>query len=109
MATVNVSLQSGLIQLTINTTANNVAIQNTDTDRAGLFNVFNAAVLNGQPAGSVIVWSYRQAPSSSSTIAIPTTDNNGAAIAWQVGNVTPKGGGTAVQTVVSPPWQLTMV
>jgi hypothetical protein len=108
MAKVNASLDSDLIDLTIDTAKNNVVIINQDT-RDALFNVFNAAVLNNQPVGSVIVWSVTQGAGTQSTITIPTTDNNGSAINWQVGSVTPKGGGTAVQTIVSPPWQLTMV
>jgi hypothetical protein len=107
MATVNASLDSGLVNLTIDTAKNTVTAQNTDT-RDALFNVFNDTTLNGQPAGSVIVWSYTQPAGTSATIAIPTMDNNGNPINWQVGNITNKTG-TKVQTVVNPPWQLTMV
>ena len=108
MATINASLDSDEVDLTINTAQNTVVVNNTDT-RDAVFNVFNAAVLNGQPVGSVIVWTYTQPAGTSATIPIPTVDNNGTAINWQVGQVTPKGGGAKVQTIVSPPWQLTMV
>jgi hypothetical protein len=108
MATVTASLESGLVQLVINTGTNQVTVTNNDPSRSALFNAFNASVLNGQPVGSVVVWSYTQPPSSSATIAIPTKDNNGNTINWVVGTVTTKGG-AQVQTVTSPPWQLTMV
>lgn len=107
MAKVNVSLDSDLVDLTIDTAKNNVVIINDDT-RDALFNVFNASVLNGQPAGSIIVWHYTQAAGTQGTIAIPTTDNNGTAISWQVGNVTNPKTGVSTQTITSPPWQLTM-
>jgi hypothetical protein len=110
MANINVSLESGIVSLSIDTAKNTVDISNADSNRSALFNVFNAAVLNGQPISSVLVWSYVQPAASSITgMAIPTRDNNGNTIAWQVGNVTPKGSTTPVQTIVNPPWQLTMV
>lgn len=108
MAKINVSLDSGLVDLTIDTAKNTVVITNQDT-RDAVFNVFNAAVLNGKPAGEIIVWNYMQAAGTTGTIAIPTTDNNGTAINWTVGNlINPKTGATT-QTIISPPWQLTMV
>jgi hypothetical protein len=106
MAKINVSLDSDLVDLTIDTPGKNtVAIINQDS-RDAIFNVFNAAALNGQTAGSVIVWSYTQPAGTSATIPIPTVDNNGISINWQVGQVTNKFGTTT--TITSPPWQLTM-
>lgn len=95
------SLENGLVVLQINTTQNQVAVTNNDPSRAAVFNVFDAAT------GKQIVWSYTQPPNSSATIAIPTTDNNSNPINWQVGTVTTKSG-QQVQTIVSPPWQVTM-
>ena len=95
------SLENGLVVLQINTTQNQVAITNNDPSRAAVFNVFDAAT------GTQIVWSYTQPPNSSATIAIPTTDNNSNPINWQIGTVTTKSG-QQVQTIMSPPWQVTM-
>lgn len=106
MANINVSLEGGLVNLTINTNDFTVEVQNTDPSQSAVFNVFNASELDGQATGSVVVWSYTQAPDSTSTIAIPATDNNGASINWQVGQVKSRFGTST--TVTSPPWQLTM-
>ena len=94
------SLESGLVVLQIDTQASTVTVTNNDPARAVLFQIFDAAT------GTQLVWSYMQLPSSSATIPIPTT-NNSNAINWQVGTITTKGG-QQVQTIVSPPWQMTM-
>jgi hypothetical protein len=110
MANINVSLESGIVSLSIDTAKNTVDINNADPSRDALFNVFNAAVLNGQPISSVIVWSYVQPPASSVVgMAIPTRDNSGNTITWQVGNITNPKTGQIAQGITSPPWQLTMV
>jgi hypothetical protein len=108
MAKINVSLNSDLVDLTIDTAKNTVAVINQDTSDA-LFNVFNASVLNGQPVGSVILWSHTQPAGTSATIPIPTLDNNNTAINWIVGNITNPKTGQITQGITSPPWQLTMV
>ncbi|GEM_PF-2246040 len=95
------SLENGLVVLQINTSTSQVTVTNNDPSRAAVFNVFDAAT------GTQIVWSYTQPPNSSATIAIPTVDNNSNPINWQVGTVTTKNG-QQVQTIVSPPWQVTM-
>lgn len=95
------SLENGLVVLQINTSQNQVVVTNNDPSRSAVFNVCDANT------GTQIVWSYSQPASTQSTIAIPTLDNNGQPINWQVGTVTTKSG-QQVQTIVSPPWQVTM-
>jgi len=106
MATINVSLDSDLVDLLIDTAKNTVTITNQDT-RNAVFNVFNSAILNGQPIGSVRVWSYTQPAETTSMIPIPTKDDSGGAINWVVGQITNKFGTST--GITNPPWQLTMV
>jgi hypothetical protein len=105
MAKINRSLESGLVDLVIDTAKNTVTIVNQNT-RDALFNVMDP-VLKNPDLSSVVVWSHIQPSGTQSTIEIPTVGSNGP-ITWQVGNITnPKTGQTELG-ITSPPWQLTM-
>jgi hypothetical protein len=97
-----VSLQGGLVILDINTAGANLntfVVTNNDPALAAIFRVFDAQ--------NNVIWSFTQPKASTSAATpIPTVDNFGNPITWVLGQQTLHG--STIQTIVSPPWQLTM-
>jgi hypothetical protein len=94
------SLQDAILE--INTTGSNLnsfVMTNTNPLLAAVFRVFDAQ--------NNVIWSFTQPPASTSAATpIPTVDNFGHPITWVLGQQTLHG--ATIQTIVSPPWQLTM-
>lgn len=104
------SFDNGLVLLDVNTTGANLntfQVTNAEPNRSAVFLVYNDKVFNGQPVGTVLVWSFTEPPASTSALVpIPTIDNNGNPITWTLGTVTIKG--QSFQSIVNPPWAFTM-
>lgn len=103
MPTTNIATLGDGCTATINTTGANFnwfQITNISPDKSATINFLNNS--------DAVVWTFTQPPNSTSAqVPIPTIDNIGNPIVYQIAQVTSRG--TTSQMLVSPRWNIQSV